>query len=104
MRPATQLNPAALFDSDLALLERHLEADGPPTEQALIDAARLLLRYQGNPTAAHLSVIQALLERWGLDRDELFSMCRAIWASQWRPTAMEQQEAVGSGADVGAEA
>ena len=105
MGPTTQLNLAALFDDDFALLERHFEAEGPPTEQALVDAARLLLRYQGSPTAqAHLSVIQALMDRWELDRDGLFSMCRAIWASQWRPSVMEQQEAVGSGADVGAEA
>lgn len=104
MGPTTQLNLAALFDDDFALLERHFEAEGPPTEQALVDAARLLLRYQGSPTAqAHLSVIQALMDRWELDREGLFLMCRAIWASQWRPSAMEQQAGVGSGADVGAD-
>lgn len=104
VRPATTGDLAALFAADRSLLERHLLQDGPPSEQALVDASRLLLRYQNHPGGAtHVELINTLLSRWNLDTTGLFSLCRSIWASNWRPSAMEQQEAVGSGADVGAD-
>lgn len=104
VRPATSSDLAALFATDRSVLEQHLLADGPPSEQALVDASRLLLRYQNHPGGTtHVELINTLLARWNLDTEALFSLCCSIWASNWRPATGEQQEAVGSGADVGAE-
>lgn len=78
-----------------------------PDEQALVDAARLLLRYtaDGFGAGVQATLLQAL-QRWGLSREELHARTRALWSSGWRPPLDPRLQldgvAVGSGADVGA--
>ena len=76
-----------------------------PADAQLVDAARLLMRYQGFPGAHDLQDdLEKVLRLWGLSREELHSRTRAIWASGFRPgpagPAAPAQEAVGSGFDT----
>lgn len=77
-----------------------------PDELALVDAARLLLRYSadGFGAAIHQLLLHAL-ECWGLSRNDLHARTRALWSSGWRPPLDPKLQldgvAVGSGADVG---
>lgn len=86
-----------------------LVATTVPRDDDLIDAARLLLRYQGFPGAQELQRdLATCLRRWGLDQAQLQARTRALWASGYRPplpgaSAQEPATAVGSGADVGAD-
>lgn len=98
----------ASFDQALAPAQMAIDLDQlhrlslikDPSAIELVDLARLLLRYQGNPAAgAHNQQISQQLERWGLDQEQLFEKTRAIWASGFRPT-IAAAEGVGSGADV----
>lgn len=87
--------------------DRHL-VDGllavtVPEDGHLVEAARLLMRYQGFPGASGLQQnLTKLLKLWGLSRDELNSRCRAIWASGYRPgqEVGTEPQAVGSGFDA----
>lgn len=74
-----------------------------PSHQNLIDAARLLLRYEGAQASADLyELITSAIAAWGLDRESLFAKTRALWNSGWQPSASlePQTSGVGSGADV----
>jgi hypothetical protein len=71
-----------------------------PGDAQLVDAARLLLRYDGFPGARDLQDdLGKVLRLWGLDREALQRRTRAIWASGFRP-APAGTDAVGSGFDT----
>lgn len=75
-----------------------------PGDADLVDAARLLMRYEGFPGAADLQDdLARLLRLWNLDRETLHSRTRAIWAAGFRPAPAAPAEAVGSGFDTASE-
>ena len=84
--------------------DRHL-VDGllavtVPEDGHLVEAARLLMRYQGFPGASGLQQnLTKLLKLWGLSRDELNRRVRGLWAAGYRP-GPASDEAVGSGFDT----
>jgi hypothetical protein len=72
-----------------------------PDDEHLVDAARLLIRYEGFPGAAGLREdLEKILGFWKLDRDALEQRTRGIWATGFRPGPMAPTEAVGSGFDT----
>jgi hypothetical protein len=76
-----------------------------PADDHLVDAARLLLRYEGFPGAEDLRHdLQKVLRLWNLDRETLQQRTRAIWAAGFRPGFAPAAEAVGSGFDTAADA
>jgi hypothetical protein len=96
-QPADQSHP--LHALDRVLVDRLLATETPAEEQ-LVDAARLLMRYEGFPGARDLQDdLAKVLRLWGLNREELHERTRAIWAGGFRP-APSVGEAVGSGFDT----
>ena len=96
----TQDQTHPLHALDRQVLDRLL-AVATPADEHLVDAARLLARYQGFPGAADLQQdLEKVLRLWGLDRDQLQERTRRIWASGFRPLAPAAPEAVGSGFDT----
>jgi hypothetical protein len=96
-----QNHPLHALDRDT--IDRLLAAETPADDQ-LVDAARLLMRYEGFPGAADLrNDLERLLRLWGLDREALHQRTRAIWAAGFRPGPAPAAEAVGSGFDTAAE-
>jgi hypothetical protein len=97
-------DPALLADDRSRVLQ--LAALPAPDELALIDAARLLMRYslEGFGSDLHHQ-LQAVIKHWGLTRLQLHERTRALWASGWRPRQDPAQQldgvSIGSGADVG---
>ena len=94
---AYQTHPLYALDRDLvdALL-----ACAKPGDAQLVDAARLLMRYEGFPGARDIGDdLAKLLRLWGLDRERLHERTRVIWAAGYRP-APAAAEAVGSGFDT----
>jgi len=88
-----------LYDSDRDTVDRLLAAE-TPSDADLVDAARLLLRYQGFPGARDLQDdLTKALSLWGLDRDTLQRRTRALWAAGYRPVPAAA-DAVGSGFDT----
>lgn len=84
---------------DRVLVDRLLAAETPADEH-LVDAARLLMRYQGFPGAFDLQDdLAKVLRLWGLSREALHERTRAIWATGFRPVP-SGGEAVGSGFDT----
>ena len=93
----TQAHPQEANDREVI---DHLLGTTVPENQELTDAARLFMRYDGFPGAEHLKTdLAKVIKLWGLERDELNSKCREIWASGWRP-GQESRDPIGSGADV----
>lgn len=85
---------------DRAVVDRLLAAE-TPADDHLVDAARLLMRYDGFPGAEDLRQdLERALRHWGLDRSQLQARTRAIWAAGFRPGAAPAAEAVGSGFDT----
>lgn len=98
------MNGPAVIESDSERIMALLATD-TPDETALIDAARLLLRYDNHPLMEHLHPqLNHHISRWGHDRTSLFAATRALWSNGWRPPLNPTQQvegvAVGSGADV----
>ena len=88
-----------LYDSDRDTVDRLLAAE-TPSDADLIDAARLLMRYQGFPGARDLQDdLTKALRLWGLDRDSLQRRTRGLWAGGYRPVPAAA-DAVGSGFDT----
>lgn len=84
---------------DRVVVDRLLAAESPGDEH-LVDAARLLMRYQGFPGAGDLQDdLAKVLRLWGLSREALQERTRAIWAAGFRPVP-SGGEAVGSGFDT----
>lgn len=95
--PEDQSHP--LYAADRDRVDALLACD-QPSDAHLVDAARLLMRYQGFPGARDLqSDLAKVLRLWGLDRDGLHARTLAIWASGFRP-APAAADAVGSGFDT----
>jgi hypothetical protein len=103
---------AAVLATDRLLLEALL-AIPVPTDQGLVDLARLIQRYRlplwdpaKEPAACcglRALCCQVLLH-WGLSEELLFERTRAIWASGFRPQLeLGATGGVGSGSDVAAE-
>jgi hypothetical protein len=91
-----------LHAADRDTVDRLLAAD-PPSDDDLIDAARLLMRYDGFPGAVDLQEdLARVLRLWGLERQELHRRTRALWAAGYRPGLPVAAEAVGSGFDTAA--
>lgn len=94
---AEQSHPLHALDRDV--VNRLLAVD-PPGDCDLVDAARLLMRYQGFPGAGDLhDDLDRILRLWGIDRSTLHERTRAIWAAGFRPAPVAA-EAVGSGFDT----
>jgi hypothetical protein len=95
--PIEQSHPLHAIDRDRvdALL-----ACEQPGDAQLVEAARLLMRYEGFPGATDLQDdLAKVLRLWGLDRDGLHGRTRQIWAAGFRP-APAAADAVGSGFDT----
>lgn len=94
---AEQIHP--LYADDRDRVDALLACEEPGDAQ-LVEAARLLMRYQGFPGARDLQDdLVKLLRLWGLDREALHARTRAIWAAGFRP-ASAAADAVGSGFDT----
>ena len=94
---ADQTHPLYALDRDLV---DGLLACAQPGDAQLVDAARLLMRYEGFPGARDIGDdLAKLLRLWGLDRERLHERTRMIWAAGYRP-APAAAEAVGSGFDT----
>ena len=97
MSSGEQTHP--LHAADRQTVDRLLAAQ-QPTDADLVDAARLLMRYQGFPGARDLQDdLAKILQLWQLTRDELHRRTRAIWATGFRP-APDGADAVGTGFDT----
>jgi hypothetical protein len=93
-----------LHAQDRQVIDGLLAASAPGDAQ-LVDAARLLSRYDGFPGAPDLrDDLERVLRLWGLDRQALRERTRAIWATGFRPGLAVGSEAVGSGFDTADEA
>jgi hypothetical protein len=100
--PAMQEQNHPLHSSDRLTVDRLL-AVVTPADEHLVDAARLLMRFEGFPGAQDIrDDLGKVLRLWNLDRDALHQRTRAIWAAGFRP-APAQAEAVGSGFDTAAD-
>ncbi len=92
-----QCHPLHAFDRDVV---DRLLATETPADADLIDAARLLMRYQGFPGADDLQDdLERVLRLWGIDRQALHVRTRAVWTAGFRP-APAAAEAVGSSFDT----
>lgn len=90
-----------LYAQDRAITDRLLAA-AKPDQQDIVDAARLLTRYDAFPGADDIRFdLDKCLQGWNLTRSELNRSARTIWESGYRPMVREDSE-VGSGADVNA--
>ena len=97
---AEQTHP--LEASDRELVDGLLAATTPNDEQ-LVDAARLLIRYDGFPGALALKAdLEKALGLWKLSRDQLNERVQKLWAAGYRPGQGGSLEtpAVGSGFDA----
>ncbi|MFY8149618.1 MAG: DUF3288 family protein [Prochlorococcaceae cyanobacterium] len=93
-----QSHPLHTLDRDT--VDRLLAAD-PPADGDLVDAARLLMRYQGFPGARDIQDdLERVLRLWGLERQELHRRTRVLWQAGFRPGPVRGGEAVGSGFDT----
>jgi hypothetical protein len=102
MEPSSNDQSHPLYASDRDVVDRLLAAEQPGDDH-LVDAARLLMRYETFPGAHDLSAdLAKALRLWGLSRDQLHSRTRAIWAAGFRPgtTASPGDGAVGSSFDT----
>ena len=92
-----QSHPLYVIDRDV--VDRLLAAE-VPADDHLVDAARLLMRYEGFPGAHDLSAdLAKALRLWGLTRQDLHARTRSIWEGGYRPAPVAA-EAVGSSFDT----
>lgn len=93
-----------LYSQDRGTVDRLLAAQ-EPAEDDLVDAARLLSRYDGFPGAFDLqNDLERAIRLWGLNRESLQALTRALWQGGYRPGAsIAKDEPVGSGFDATAE-
>lgn len=93
-----------LYSQDRDTVDRLLAAQAPKQDD-LVDAARLLSRYEGFPGAFDLqNDLERVIRLWGLNRETLQAQTRAIWQGGYRPGgAGGKVEPVGSGFDATAD-
>ncbi len=93
-----------LYNLDRQTVDRLLAAE-TPTDADLVDAARLLSRYEGFPGAFDLqSDLERAIRLWSLNRESLQARTRALWQGGYRPGAgASGAEPVGSGFDATSE-
>ena len=100
---ADQISPQQnhpLHASDRQVIDGLLAVETPADEH-LVDAARLLMRFEGFPGATDLQEdLARVLRLWNLDRESLHLRTRAVWAAGFRPGAASPVAAVGSGFDT----
>ncbi|MEB3334941.1 MAG: DUF3288 family protein [Cyanobacteriota bacterium] len=102
---ATRGQSHPLYSADRTTVDRLLAAEAP-LDGDLVDAARLLTRYDGFPGAFDLQDdLGRALRHWGLTRETLQARTRAIWQGGYRVGAADSRaaEAVGSGFDAAAD-
>ncbi|KGG12645.1 MULTISPECIES: DUF3288 family protein [Prochlorococcus] len=88
-----------LYSIDRELVDRLLSKLSP-TDEDLVDLARLFSRYSDFPGAETLQKdMTKTLKLWGMDRDQLNSKTREIWAKGYRP-GKNIDNTVGSGFDT----
>ncbi|MEB3326568.1 MAG: DUF3288 family protein [Synechococcus sp.] len=98
MEPSSNDQNHPLHATDRDLVDRLLAAE-QPADDHLVDAARLLMRYEKFPGAHDLSAdLAKALRLWGLSRQQLHSRTRAIWEAGFRPL---QAASSGGGGSVG---
>jgi len=98
MDPHEQSHPLHAIDRQVI---DGLLAASEPAEEQLVDAARLLQRYEGFPGASDLKQdLAKVLRLWKLDRAALEERTRTIWAKGYRPGLATPVEGVGSGFDT----
>jgi hypothetical protein len=89
-----------LHATDRETVDRLLAAD-EPSDENLVDAARLLMRYEGFPGASDLQDdLAKVLRLWSMDRQTLHRRTRALWSHGYRPGLAPGADAVGSGFDT----
>ena len=90
-----------LYSLDRGTIDRLLAAKVPGDED-LVDAARLLSRYEGFPGALDLkNDLERVIRLWGLTRETLQAQTRSLWQSGYRPgVPATTAEPVGSGFDA----
>lgn len=93
-----------LYIQDRSTVDRLLAAQAPE-DADLVDAARLLSRYDGFPGAFDLqSDLERAIRLWGLERETLQARTRALWQGGYKPGASDSKaEPVGSGFDASAD-
>jgi len=96
--PEDQAHP--LYEAHRDVVNRLLAAEAP-ADADLVDAARLLMRYEGFPGAIDIKedLVKAI-GLWGMDREALHARTRAIWAAGFLPMKEAPTEAVGSSFDT----
>ena len=97
---AEQAHPLEASDRDLV---DGLLAATTPNDEQLIDAARLLIRYENFPGASALKAdLEKVVKLWKLSRHQLNERVQQLWASGHRPGQGRSLEtpAVGSGFDA----
>ena len=86
------------------VIARRLRDIPAPAVCDLVDAARLLRRYNGFPGCQELrSHLSAALARWGLTPSQLDQRCLEIWQQGYHPQPGDSTVAVGSGFDSASE-
>ena len=100
---AVPARPAGLHPMDT--IDRQtihsLSPSSEPSDADIVQAARLVMRYRDSRLSPDLmALLGQALQRWSLTVEELFSMARAIWQSGRGPQALNDDQPVGSGADV----
>ena len=97
---AEQAHPQEASDRDMV---DGLLAATTPTDEQLVDAARLLIRYDGFPGAVALKAdLEKVTKLWKLSREQLNERAQQLWAAGYRPGQGGSLEtpAVGSGFDA----
>ena len=88
-----------LYKTDRELIDGLL-AQEEPDDHALTTAGRLIVRYNGFPGAKDIKAdLDACLDKWGMDLDELNSRCKKIWFNGYRPGQVQEELSIGSGAN-----
>ena len=88
-----------LYSVDRNNLDRLLSKE-KPSDEDLIDLARLAIRYENFPGAQDLKMdMIKILKMWGFSKDELHNLTREIWQKGYRPDS-SSSDVVGSSFDT----